>query len=146
SFSFHADPQAQRMGQIFIRFTGRADHKRLAKFIGDTRQNSTTKEEKGPKGEPITRISAGNEPPVITLIGDSDLFMVGHERNNGNNGDHDALMQSVLDVIAGRKPSLLTGPLAAPLKEVSPQAIALFGGELPDDVRRSLAGGGIASW
>jgi hypothetical protein len=141
------DPKEKEKGRIYFRFTGRADPERLAKFFAQTiggradpnQQPPALKKEIGPKGEPILLFSLANRPPAIAVVGDSDLIMAGFE---GDQGDHAALLQQVLNARAGRQANLTTGPLGASLKRVPAQTFAVILGEPPEGMRRDLTRAG----
>ena len=99
---------------------------------GGRMQIKTVKDE---KGTPITTMREGNHPPVIVLIGDTDLLLVGHERE----GKDDELLDAVLAVRAGKKPNTNTGPLKDRLAKVPDKALGFIVGDVPEEMTRSLA-------
>lgn len=127
SFAFvEADPSDAAKTSIWLRFTGKADHKRMVEMIRKNARGTQLQEEKGAKNEAISIVSAERQPPAFAVIGDTDLLICGASSDQGN---HLAVLREVLEVRAGKKPSLLKGPLAALLKEVSADAVAAAVGE-----------------
>jgi hypothetical protein len=138
SFAISPDPNQPNGTRIYLRFSGRGDRQLLAEFFKKTMQAPVVKEEKPAQGEPITLISQ-NGPPALALIGNSEMIVAGYESGLGNNLE---VVQDVLDVRAGRKASLVAGPLADELKSVPSNASGLLMGEIPEHVRKELTRGG----
>jgi hypothetical protein len=123
------EPDAKGSGKIYIRVTGLADRGRLAGLIQQQNKNATAKEEKGPKGEPITLLEQGGREPALALIGDTDLIVAGHA--HGSDGNNLEVVKEVLAVRAAGKGSVTAGPQADLLKEAPATATALVIGRLP---------------
>ena len=137
SFGFQHDQQMKRDSKIFVRFTGQGDRKRLIDFMRQNIREAEVKEEQGPNGEPITIVS-GPHPPAFAIVGDGDLIMAGYEGNKKSL----EVVEQALQVRSGRKPNLLSSSYADWLKNVPAGAQGVFMGELPEDMRRELTGGG----
>lgn len=134
SFAYSPNPAERQKGRIYIRYTGLADRKGLAEFIKSNLRDSNLEYRKGPKGEVITVIHSPKNPPAFAFIGDTDLIMAGYD----GNADAIEVVDDALDVRAGKKPSLVTGPFADKLKKVPALASGLIMGDLPEDIRRDL--------
>jgi hypothetical protein len=132
SFAFGSQPEEQR-GRIMIRFTGRADRAALIKFL--TAKNAEFKTvEHNDAGAVV--LTAENSPPAFVFVGDSDLLVVGYERNNA---DHSTVAAQVLVTKAGKGLSVATGAFSKDLKALQPGAFAVFMGVVPEEVRKELS-------
>jgi hypothetical protein len=94
-----------------------------------------SKQIKDDKGDPITLVQNGNNPPVIMLVGNTDLLLVGYQ---GNAGNHDALVQEVLDARSKKKANATAGKLKDSLAKVSEKAVGLLVGDIPDEMKREF--------
>jgi len=138
AFGYVLDPQP-RQGRIYMRITGAGDHERLVAFLRKNgAQVGTFKEEKGPHGERITFFTP-NLGPVLALVGDTDIIIGGKE---GQPAADATLLEQVLKIRAGEQPNILKGPLGEDLKKVSPQAVGLVLGDVPQEVRQMILVGG----
>lgn len=135
SFGYSAEPKQEAKDQIYVRFTGKGDPKRVAAFFKGFLRNLTTTEEKGPKGVPLLLLQA-EEPPAMFIVGDTDFIMVGYESDAEK---HTEVRQLVLDVLKDGKQSVVTGRFAGDLKKVSANANGLLMGDLPERFRKSVA-------
>src|SRR6266540_849970 len=114
--------------QVVFRITGAADRKRIADFFGQVLPGAKVKQEKGPKGEPITLIEGGGKGrPSFALVGDSDLVLVAQ----ADRGPADVLGQ-VLEVRAGKRKGVPDGKLARLTKEAPRNARTLVAYDLPE--------------
>jgi hypothetical protein len=138
SFAFSPDPNQSENSRIYVRLTGRGNHQRLRSFIQKSMPKAAVKEEKAIKEGALSLIGAAGESPAFALVGNSDLLMCGYE---GNHGNHLEVIQDVLDVLAGKRPSVVTGPVAAELKGIPPLASGFLLGEIPDEIRKDLGRG-----
>jgi hypothetical protein len=140
ALGYAPDPKQQRKGRIYLRITGAANHQRLGEFLRKSIGNGAAREEKGPKGEPITLFSPpGAFGPAFALVGDTDFLIAGYEDNQAN---HAEVIEQILKIRAGTQPDALKGPLAGELKKISAEAIGLVLGDLPQEVRQGLMIGG----
>jgi hypothetical protein len=131
--------QAADNGKIYIRVTGLADHARLAGAIANLMQ-ANVKEEKGPKGEPISLIDQVDQSPAMALVGDTDLIIAGYDRNNQRNNME--VVKEVLAVRAAGKGSLTSGQ-AELLKRAPALATGLAGcSQIPEHIRKGVTGPG----
>jgi hypothetical protein len=135
AFGISPDPNQQSATRNYIRITGRGDHQRLAAFLQRNIRGAVVKDEQPAQGAPITLISSEKEPPAFALIGNTDLVVAGYGRSQSR---HLEVVQDVLEVRAGRKASLVVGPLANELKTISSSASGLVMGEVPEDLRKDL--------
>jgi hypothetical protein len=130
----------KRDGKIFARFTGKGNQDWMVAAFDmldggrglGRMQIKVTKDEKGTR---ITRMQPQNGPPVIMLVGNTDLLVVGYE---GNNPKQDDLVTEVLDARSNKKPSATTGPLKDRLAKIPDKAVALVVGEVPDVMKREF--------
>ena len=102
SFAFGSQPEELR-GRIMIRFTGRADRAALIRFLTEKNADFKAVEHKDAGAVVLT---AEDEPPAFVFVGDSDLMVVGYERNRA---DHAAVAAQVLATRAGKGLSVATG-------------------------------------
>jgi hypothetical protein len=134
---FAPDPGASGNVRLFIRATGRMDHKRLAGYLRDLLGRNTAFAEKtGLRGEAVTTLVARDNPPAVTLIGTSDLILAGYVSAEVNCA---SLAEEVLAVRDGGRPSLLAGPLGKTLRDVPADAVGLVRGSLPRDLAIPIA-------
>jgi hypothetical protein len=127
------EDQSGEPSRIYVRFTGAADRKRLTEFISKLIKEAKVEETKDSKGDPISTIENPNEPPCFGLLGDSELVMCGYGRREKEKSLD--LVKQALDIRAGNKENVLTGPLSDLLKKVPDKANAAGAGELPDALR-----------
>jgi hypothetical protein len=128
------DGQPER---TFVRFTGAGNLKLWVAFLQKQIPGIKTSEVKGPKGEAITLLTGDQNTLALALIGDTDVFLTVPERNKARQRD---LLEQVLEVRAGTKPSAATGSLQELLKEVPAQAFAMAVGDVPAEVGKKIAG------
>src|SRR5262249_405194 len=96
---------------------------------------------KGPGGEAIIRIDdQQGKGPGLAFIGDTDLLMCGFAGKGGQ--ANRAVVDEVLQVMAGKQASVLKGPYANTLKSTSSRASGLLIGDLPERWRKELTGRG----
>jgi hypothetical protein len=145
SFAVLPDRNNPNKTRMFIRFTGQGDHKRLVAFFRQEGSGLAVKERKGPGGEPITVFDYKGRGPAFAAIGDRDVLMAGYPGGAHGPGVQPLnqldVVDEALDVRAGKKASLLTGPYAGTLKGVSPNASGLLIGDLPESWRQELTRG-----
>jgi hypothetical protein len=143
AIAYTDDPKNPRNGRIYMRLTGKGDHKRLAALFKEMSPQMVVKEQKGFRGQKVTLLSEPNShSPGIALVGETDLIVAGIE---GRKGDKEANplveVEEMLAVRAGKEKSVVTGPLAESLKKISPKAVAMAIGELPEEMRAGLTQG-----
>jgi hypothetical protein len=138
SFAYSPDPNQKDNSRIYMRLTGRGDRKRLTEFIKKNLQKHTVKDEVTPQGETITVFSSEKEAPNFAIVGDTDLIVAGYE---GNQAKHVEVVQEMLEVRAGKKPSLVAGPPSGDLKDVPANASGMLIGELPEEIRKGMTNG-----
>jgi hypothetical protein len=126
--------------RIYVRFTGAADRKRLTEFISQKLKEAKVEEIKDPKADPITLIDSPGNPPSFALIGETDLLLCGYTPDQ--DAKHQDLVKQMLDIRAGKKEGVLSGPLADLLKKIPDKANAAGAGELPDALRDMMLKGG----
>jgi len=126
--------------RIYVRFTGAADRKRLTEFITQKLKEAKVEEIKDLKADPITLIDSPGNPPSFALIGETDLLLCGYSPDQ--DAKHQDLVKQMLDIRAGKKEGVLSGPLADLLKKIPDKANATALGELPDALRDMMLKGG----
>jgi hypothetical protein len=132
-YAFEA--QQPQKGRIYIHIRGAADHERLVAFLRKTGgQVATFKEEKGPGGERITFMTQ-NFGPAMALVGDTDLI-VGAKADQPTSDT--TVVEQMLKIRAGEQPNLLKGALGDDLKKISPNAVGLMLGDVPQEVRQMI--------
>jgi hypothetical protein len=127
----------KRDGKIFARFTGKGNQDWMVaafNMLDGGRGRMQIKVTNDGKGTRITLLQPQNGP-VIMLVGNTDLLVVGFERNNAQQDD---LVTEVLDARSKKKPSATTGPLKDRLAKIPDKAVALLVGEAPDELKREL--------
>ena len=128
----------KRNGKIFARFTGKGNQDWMVaafNMIDGGRGRMQIKVTDDGKGTRITLAQPQNGPPVIMLVGNTDLLVVGYERDKAQ---HDDLVTEVLDARSKKKPSATTGPLKDRLAKIPDKAVALLVGEVPDELKREF--------
>ncbi len=135
SFGTALDGQERKKGRIYVRISGRGDHKRVSSFLRDLAVTTAFKQEAGPDGELITILSHPARAPAFALIGNTEMLLAGYE------GEENALevLEQALAVRNG-KPSVLQGVAAKGLAQVSPKAAGFVAGSVPAALRRELSG------
>src|SRR5262249_47035603 len=88
---------------------------------------------KDDKGVPITTMREPNSP-VLMLIGDTELLVVGREKL----GKDDELADTVLAIRAGKKPNANTGKLKDRFAKIPNKAMGFVVGEVPEGMKREL--------
>jgi hypothetical protein len=127
----------KRDGKIFARFTGKGNQDWMVaafNMIDEGRGRMQIKVTKDAKGTRITLMEPQNGP-VIMLVGNTDLLVVGYE---GHNRQQDDLVTEVLDARSKKKASATSGPLKDRLAKIPDKAVALLVGEAPDEMKREL--------
>jgi hypothetical protein len=124
------------MSRIYLRLSGKGDHKRLTDFIRNNAPNMTIDEKKVFRGRKITAIHSQNSPPAMVLIGDEDFLMAGFQRSF--DVDHKKVAEEMLDIRDGKAESVLAGPLNKWLTTLSPKASGVLVGDLPREMQRGF--------
>lgn len=125
------DPQGgKENGRIYVRVSGKVDHRRLVTFLRDM-ELKLVNEEDGGGGQMISILQPKNDPPVFAVVGDSDVLIAGYMRNRG---EHMAVLREMLNVRAGMQRGVAAGPLAERLKKADPQTFILMAGDLTKDL------------
>ena len=138
SFAYTEDPQNNENSRIYLRYTGKVNHRWLVKLVRESGGNMTIKEKRVFRGPKITLFYAERNAPALGLVGDDDLIMAGYQRDRDNK--HAQIIEDVLAIRSGAKESVLNGPLAKMLGKTAPQASAVFAGHIPDSLRNELLG------
>jgi hypothetical protein len=144
SFAVLPDRNNPNKTRMFIRFTGKGDHKRLVAFLRQEGSGLAVKGRKGPGGEPITVFDDRQRGAAFAAIGDTDVLVAGYPGARGPGVqplNQLEVVDEAVDVRAGKKASLLTGPYAGTLKGVSANASGLLIGDLPESWRQEMTRG-----
>jgi hypothetical protein len=136
ALGFAPDAEGSDKGRMFVRGTGRMDHKRLAAFFRDKAGRDSVVEKKGLRGEAITVLHQENNPPAVVLVGDSDVIITGYVGDSVNSA---GLAEEVLAVREGGRPGLLAGPLGKTLRDLPPDVRGVLRGTLPREWAVPLA-------
>ena len=123
--------------KIFMRFTGKGNQAWVLeafKMLEGGRMQA--KQIKDDKGTPITIMQDGDNPPVVMLVGNTDVLVFGYD--GGNDGKNEKLIAEVLDARSGRKPNAAVGVLKNRLAKIPDKAVAFGVGELPKEFGREL--------
>ena len=126
------DPLGGRNARIFVRITGKADHRRVVDFLREVMKAGIVREERGADKEPITFLRAADQPPAVAMIGDSEILLAGYMMRD--QGDHMAVLFEMLEVRAGKKVGVTAGPLAARLKKAHAQSFILMAGDITKEL------------
>jgi hypothetical protein len=139
AIAYAPDPQNRQMSRIYMRFTGKMDHKRMADALKNLIPGAQVKEQKTFRGQRVTLISIPNLPPGFALVGDTDAVIAGFEGDRGNN--HLDVVEEMLAVRGGKEKGVLDGTLAASLKKLSPKANGIYAGTFPGEMVRDFTRG-----
>jgi hypothetical protein len=133
--------------RVYLRLTGKADHKRVAQAIkaltpGEALEINETKDA---KGTTITTIHSGRggHSPIVALIGDTDLVVAGPTggRRGGDVVDPKPYLEPLLAVRAGKADGVLKGDLKERLT-AGVKAYGVLAGAVPKEMRFGLFRGG----
>ncbi|MCI0462382.1 MAG: hypothetical protein L0Z62_35975 [Gemmataceae bacterium] len=138
SIGIAPDPQGGRNARIYVRVSGKADHRRLVNFLRESMKVAIVREERGPDQEPITFLRAADQPPALAVVGDSELLIAGYLDDQG---DHLAVVREMLEVRSGKQRGVAAGPLAAQLKKTHPQTFILVAGDITKELGLGPIGG-----
>jgi hypothetical protein len=134
---FAPSPGGSAWGHLYLRGTGRFDHKRLAAYLREKLGRDVAfAEKKGPRGEPITIVALPDQAPAVALVDDSEIILTGYLSESVNSRK---LVDELLAVRAGGRPSLLAGPLGKTLRGVPADARCLVRGDLPREWVAAIA-------
>jgi hypothetical protein len=144
SFAVIPDPDQDQRTRLFIRYTGRGDRKRLAEFLRQNMGDAALKEQKSDDDKPISIVNTKRGGPAIAIVGDTDLIMAGYPGAHGpQQPARDVeVVEEALQVMAGKKPSIVKGSYAGTLRNSPAQAVGLAVGNLPQKWRDELTGKG----
>jgi hypothetical protein len=140
AFGYRTTPGELAPGQrpqerIYLRITGQGDARRLIDFIRREMPEAKVEETKGPQGEAVTLLS-GARPPAIAFIGDTEMVVAGPGGDEA--GVALEILQQVLEIRAGKKPSVVQGPFAEALRGSPTNGQGLLMGALPEGLRQEL--------
>ncbi len=129
AFAYRPDPVGNEDERIYLRVSGKADHKLLSALLQKGLTNLRIENAKGANNEPITILGGQRFDPAFAIVGDSDFLMgIGKIR-----GDQVPKVKQILEVRDGKSASVLKGKLAGEFKKVSDQANGLIAGTIPNE-------------
>jgi hypothetical protein len=131
-----APVQPGATGAAAARLTGRWDHRALVGYLRQVMGLSLAGWEQRRGGEAITFLRDDERQLAVAVIGDSDLVVAAMP---GAPGEGEAALERILEVRSGRQADVLRGPARADLEAVPGNTSALLVGELPEEMRSSLA-------
>ena len=132
----YVEGTGNRDGKIFARVTGKGNHDWMVEAIqGVEGGRMEIKKSKDEDGVPITYLQ-GRNTPVIMLVGNTDVLVVGHENPTGKNED---LVAEVLGARSKKKPNAAAGSLKDRLAKIPDKAVGFLVGNVPDEMKRELA-------
>jgi hypothetical protein len=114
---------------VLVRCTGLWDHQRLVEHLRQEQEISLVREEAKAPADRITLLRA-RDGSMLAVVGDTDLIF----GESDLQGEDLAAVEQALEVRAGRKASVLRGPLAADLREVPVNASGLYAGQVDQEV------------
>jgi hypothetical protein len=131
------DVDTEGNARIFLRATGRMDHGRLAVYLREKFGASATFiEKKGLRGEAITIVAPAESPPAFALVGDSEVLIAGYTDKMVTCV---RVVEEMLAVRAGSRPSCLTAPLGKSLRDVPARAWGVLRGTVPRGLVATIA-------
>ncbi len=129
-----ADKEGER--KFYVRFSGKANPAWIAPAIQRLSFGQMeAKTFKAADGTPIVTLREANSEPMMALVGDSDLLIVGYDQFGANPND---LVTQVLEIRAKKKPSASAGALKDRLAKIPDKATAFFVGELPKESKHAF--------
>jgi hypothetical protein len=136
AFGLEMDENSDEPQRIYLHITGAGDHKRLADFLTKAIPQAKAEDLSEPKGDKITLIQRPEEPPCIGLIGETDFVLAGYGQQKNDKSQE--LVKQMLELRAGKKENVTSGPLADLLKKIPDKANGAMVGELPEAVREKM--------
>jgi hypothetical protein len=140
----YADGTGKGDGKIYLRITGKGSPVGLLALFGDGGRMQS-KQIKDDKGMPITLLQEpSNRSPVIMLVGNTDLLIVGYEGGTvkavkgaivPDPRKNEDLVQEVLDARSKKKPNAAAGKLKDQFAKVPEKAVGLLVGDLPEELK-----------
>jgi hypothetical protein len=140
SFGVVPDPNNDQQTRLYYRMTGKGDSRRILDFLKQNGGDTKISTRKSPDGEPIGVADFKRHGPAIIFIGNTDMVVAGFPGARGQ-VDNGPIVEEVLDLGAGKKKNLLTGPYAGMLRSTSSGVSGLFIGDLPEKWRKAITGG-----
>jgi hypothetical protein len=146
----HADGTGKGDGKIYLRVTGKGSPEGLLamfNMLAGGGPGMQSKQIKDDKGMPITLLQEpNNRSPVIMLVGNTDLLIVGYEggRSVKKGGvapeppRNEDLVQEVLDARSKKKPNAAAGKLKDLLAKVPEKAVGLLVGDIPEEMKQEF--------
>jgi hypothetical protein len=121
--------------KIFMRITGKANQDWLIDAFQGFGGRQQAKRIKDANDTPITLMQDRNRSPILGLVGNSDILIIGYA---GGGDNPDGLVDEVLEVRAKKKANPTAGVLKDRLAKVPDKAVGLFVGNIPEDAKREF--------
>ena len=138
AFGLVDSPGQKEQMKIFLRLTGKGNQDWMAGAFKAIDQGCViAKHTTDDKNTPITLLQLTNSNPVIILVGNTDLLLLGYP-GAGRNAKHEDLVSDVLDARSMKKANAQTGPLKDRLAKVPDKAVALLVGSMPEDMKQEF--------
>jgi hypothetical protein len=136
AFAYVHDDDPKK-AKIFVRLTGKANSAWLISALRNLGPDMEESEVKDSRDEKIKVLQRPNQPPALLFFGDTDMMMIGFQRDRKNQLD---LVDEVLAVRERKnpKPNAASGALKEHLKKVPDKAVAFVVGVLPEDLAREF--------
>jgi hypothetical protein len=109
--------------KMLIRVTGKANQAWAAKALKKLNPKFELKQIKDEKGTPITLAQQPNRAPIIALVGNTEVLIVGYQ---GDKEKHEEVFEEALAIRLGKQRSAGTGVLKDPLAKVPDKAVAFM--------------------
>jgi hypothetical protein len=142
SFGVIPDPNNDRKTRLYMRITGKGDAAAIVAYLAQQMKDLKVGKRKGPSGEEITVADSKRMGPAMIFVGDSDLVITGFPGAGGGVVDNGPLIEEVVNLMAGKKKSLVTGSYASTLKSTPRGASGLIIGNLPETWRKAFTSRG----
>jgi hypothetical protein len=137
--SFAYTDAGRDKSKFYVRATGKGNQEWIVDMIKamDNRNELGFKTTKDDKGIAITQIQEGNNrPPVVMLVGNTDMLLVGYANNAGK---QEELVDEVLAARSKKKANVTVGALKDRLGKIPDKAISFLVGGVPEEMKQGLA-------
>jgi hypothetical protein len=122
--------------RVLVRYSGKMNHAWIAAQAQAALGNKVqVEEQKAPVKATLITYPMDRDGPAFALIGDDEVLFVAGNDNNA------AYLKEVLNIREKKMGNVASGPLKAKLEQVSPKAVAMVAGKIPDDIHREMKGG-----
>jgi hypothetical protein len=133
AFAFTENAANRNDHKIYLRFTGKANQTWAADALKSLDPQFEITQAKDGKDTPMILIQQPNRPPLMAMIGNTEMLMVGY---GGNMGKHKDLLDEVLAVRDKKQPNATAGVFKDRLKKIPDKAVALFLADSSNDMKQ----------